>query len=263
MENRLPFYVVTFNRIKGLKMAVEFVNRSNLPLSLIVLDMGSTWQPFIDYRDSLGCAVFEFPSGMGPRDLWKSGQLITIGEGGFFLSDGDIDYKDVPNDAATKMLEYSRKYPWFPKIGLALKIIDLPNDAEGRRIREWAKMDWAVPFNDECFISGLDTTIAYYPRRETVFYYRPALRLAGKYQANHYPWYERLENQDEESKFYSSLASKKISSAADGLIASNVYKIKRLIWKQLFYFFKLPLKFEIFAKPCIWILSINGKIVVK
>lgn len=260
MIEAIPFYVVVFNRIKGLRMASDFVSRSTIPLELVVLDMGSTWQPFIEYRDSLGVQVFKFPQGMGPRDLWVKGELQRLGTGGFFLADGDIDYSEVDSNAAQTMINLSNKYPWFPKVGLSLRIDDLPLDLEGDRIREWAKSDWDVPWNSETFLTGLDTTTAYYPRRETTFFYRPALRIAGKCQANHYPWYERPESYDDEAEFYISLANANISSAQAGLLPSRPFKIKRQIWRLIFTRLNYWLKLQITGKICVRILSFRGTI---
>jgi hypothetical protein len=263
MLKTIPFYVVAFNRIKGLKSAKEFVDNSSVPLTLIVLDMGSTWEPFLEFRDSLGVKVHHYPKGMGPRDLWTSGKLEELGEGEFFLSDGDIDYSHVSSFAAEQMIQLSREYPWFPKIGLALKINDLPSDLEGNRIRDWAKGDWAVPWDDQTFLTGLDTTIAYYPRREKRFYYRPALRIASKFQATHYPWYERPENYDEEVKFYMNLASPSVSSGQARLLTNRSFKIKRQIWLLLYKILKSPLKTRILGKVCVKILSFRGTITPK
>lgn len=260
MIKPIPFYVVAFNRINGLKKACDFVTRSSVPLELIVLDMGSTWEPFIKYRDSLGVQIHKFPYGMGPRELWVTGALARLSTGGFFLADGDIDYCDVDSYAAEKMINLSQKYPWFPKVGLALKIDDLPTDFEGNRIREWAKSDWKVRWDEETYLTGLDTTTAYYPRRDMTFYYRPALRIAGKYQAIHYPWYERPENYDDEARFYTSLASENISSAQAGLMPNRNYKIKRPIWIMMYRILKYPLKSRYFGKVCVQILSYRGTI---
>jgi hypothetical protein len=260
VHSAIPFYVVAFNRIKGLQMAVEFVKRSTIPIELVVLDMGSTWEPYLKYRESLNVKVHSFPFGMGPRDLWVTGELAKLGNGGFFLSDGDIDYSEVAEDAAQKMIELSEKYPWIPKVGLALRITDLPDDFEGNRLREWGKIDWKVPWAKEVFLTGLDTTTAYYPRREKTFYYRPALRIAGKFQAVHYPWYERAQNYDDEAKFYTGLASVNISSAQAGLIPNRTFKIRRQIWILIYRTLRKPLRSRFFGKICVQILAYRGKI---
>jgi hypothetical protein len=258
MPSAIPFYLVAFNRIRGLREANEFARRSTIPLELIILDMGSTWKPFVQYRDSLDAQVLHFPYGMGPRDLWVSGELSQISVGSFFLADGDIDYSEVPPDAAAKMVDMSKRYPWIPKVGLALKITDLPLDHEGRRIRAWAKGDWAVKWDKETFLTGLDTTIAYYPRRETTFHYRPGLRIAGRYQVIHYPWYEREQTNDEEAKFYVSIASEKISSAQAALTPSANFRAKRLVLILLYRVLKYPLKSRILGGICVRVLSYRG-----
>lgn len=260
MQSVTPFYIVAFNRIKGLQMAVEFVKRSTIPIELVVLDMGSTWGPYLKYRDSLDVQVHRFPFGMGPRDLWVTGELAKLGSGGFFLSDGDINYSEVADDAAQKMIELSEKYPWIPKVGLALKITDLPPDFEANRLRDWAIIDWKVPWTKNVYLTGLDTTTAYYPRRDKTFYYRPGLRIAGKYQAIHYPWYERPENYDDETRFYTNLASANISSAQAGLMPNRNYKMKRLIWIRIYSILKYPMKSRYFGKVCVRILSYRGTI---
>ena len=260
MQAAIPFYVVAFNRIKGLQMAVEFVKRSTVPIELVVLDMGSTWEPYLRYRDSLDIQVHRFPFGVGPRDLWVTGELSKLGNGGFFLSDGDIDYSEVPDDATQKMIELSEKYPWIPKVGLALKISDLPFDFEGNRLREWAIIDWKIPWTKSVFLTGLDTTTAYYPRRDNTFYYRPGLRIAGNYQTKHYPWYERPETYDDEAQLYTKIANANISSGQAGLVPNRNYKMKRLIWILIYRILKYPLKSQYFGKVCVQILSYRGTI---
>ena len=260
MLSPIPFYVVSFNRIKGLREASEFVNRSSVPLELIVMDMGSTWKPFIDYRDSLQVPVMHFPYGMGPRDLWVGGELSRIGQGAFFLSDGDIDYHNVSSDAAQKMIQVSNNFPWFPKVGLALTIVDLPLDTEGDRIRAWAKADWDVKWDKDIYLTGLDTTIAYYPRRDPTFYYRPCLRIGGKYQAIHYPWYEREGNSDEEARFYKSIADAKISSTKDSPWPTLNFRIKRSVIQFAYRFSRQPLRYRIFGPFLVRLLSSRGTI---
>lgn len=260
MRTQLPFYLVTFNRVKGLISALEYVERSELPLELIILDMGSTWPPFLELLKSLPNRVIYFANGVGPRGLWTNGALVRCGDGPFFLSDGDIDYTSVPNDAFTKMAVLSQLYPWFPKIGLALEVSDLPKDKEGERIKQWSKYDWAVLWNQNTYLCGLDTTIAYYPRRERKFYYRPALRIAGNFTARHYPWYERESDDDPEFDFYRTVAVGAISTGQQALFPSKSFKFKSFIRLLLMESVKAPLHNPILGKVCIKILAWRGTI---
>jgi hypothetical protein len=258
--NPLPFYIICFNRTKGLKYAVDFARRSTIEIKPIIMDMGSTSPEFMNYRDSLGLKTHYFIKGVGPRDLFTNGTLKNLGAGGFYLADGDLDYSSVPSDAFLRVKELSEDLPWFPKIGLGLQIHDLPDDVEGNRVREWAKMDWATNLSPDIYFSGLDTTFAYYPRRSAQFYYRPALRLAGDYEVRHYPWYERIENFDEEASFYYSQAKASISSTQDALHRTPSTKIKQLILQFCFKAFAPFIRYRVTGPFLVRVLSFRGTI---
>lgn len=261
MSGVVPFYVVCFNRIRGLLSALEFAQRSTIALQLNILDMGSSWEPFIRVRDALDCPVIYIEPGLGPRDLWTNGTLSRLGEGGFFLSDGDLDYSSVPSDAAEKMIAMSNQYPWFPKVGLALRIDDLPLDQEADRVKLWEKPSWSVKWDLQTFLAPLDTTMAYYPSRDKTFFYRPGLRIAGPYQAIHYPWYERDTLPDEESFVYRKIASSRISSTQAGTYPSFLHRIKRSILLAVSWLARPLLRNSRTAPHAVSLLALKGKII--
>lgn len=256
----IPFYIVAFNRLSGLEFAMEFSKRSSIPIEPIILDMGSTWGPFVEYRDSLGIKVVSFPNGMGPRELWTKGEIERLGSGPFFLSDGDIDYRDIPGNAFQKLVALSEKYPWFPKVGLSLMISDLPDDLEAERVIRWEKDNWKVVFAKDTFLCGTDTTIAYYPRRDDHFYYRPSLRLGGELTVRHYPWYEREEIPNEESRLYRSLGKASISTTQAMLYPSKRYLVKHFLLVKLYWLSRPLLKKGWSGEMMVSLLSYSGKI---
>jgi hypothetical protein len=224
------------------------------------MDMGSTSPEFTNYRDSLGLKIHYFNKGVGPRDLFTNGTLKNLSVGGFYLADGDLDYSNIPGDAFLRVKQLSQEFPWFPKVGLALQIHDLPEDVEGNRVRQWGKMDWATEFEPNTYLSGLDTTFAYYPRRSAQFNYRPALRLAGAYQVRHYPWYERIENFDEETSFYYSQAKASISSTQDAIHRALSTKIKQMILQFCYKTFVPFVRYRYTGPLIVRVLSFRGTI---
>jgi hypothetical protein len=260
MPTEIPYYIVVFNRLAGLKYALDFVERSLLPLRPVILDMGSTWPPFIEFRDSRGLEVIKYPFGMGPRDLWTSGEITKLGAGPFFLSDGDIDFKSLPSQGFHELKKISEKYPWFPKIGLSLKISDIPNDIEGQRVKIWEEDNWRIPFHENIYLCGTDTTIAYYPRRETTFFYRPSLRLGGEFTVSHYPWYERDETPTEESAVYRAIAKSSISTTQAMLFPTRNYLVKHQVLLFMYRLAKPLLKLKLTGKFMIKLLAIRGTI---
>ena len=260
MMKAIPFYIVAFNRIEGLEKALKFVGNSSIPLKAIVLDMGSSWEKFIQYRDSAGIEVIHFPYGVGPRDLWVTGELEKLGDGPFFLTDGDIDFSQSPNNTAEKMKQVSDCYPWFPKVGLALKLSDLPNDNEGARVLAWELDHWKVLFQNNIYLTGVDTTIAYYPRRERTFYYRPALRLAGEFTVRHYPWYERQDSLNEEAKFYQQIAMARISTLQAAQWPSKSYLRNHAVLVKLFSLLTFAFKVKFLGALTVKLFSYRGTI---
>jgi len=254
----IPFYIVCFNRLHGLQQAMSFVERSSIPLNPVILDMGSTWQPYLEYRDSLGLRIEHFKYGVGPRDLFTNGFIVADGAGPFFFSDGDLDYSETSSEAFENLKKVSDRYPWFPKIGLALPLEGVPSDKEGIRVRKWERDNWRVSFKKGIYLNGVDTTIAYYPRREDTFYYRPSLRLGEGNSVRHYPWFER--NDSEEAIYYASLARSNISSTAAGDTPSLRYRIKHAILVALYFLSVTPLKFKLTGKLFVDLLARNGTI---
>ena len=260
MTQATPFYLVAFNRIRGIESALDIVARSTIPLELIVLDMGSTWDKYWAFIQTSQVRVIRIPGGIGPRDLWRTRIIETLGTGGFYLSDGDIDYSMTTDSAFEQMMAVSKRFPWFPKVGLALDLEVIPNDLEGRRVRSWAKNDWRVQIEKNIFISGVDTTIAYYPTRDLTFYYRPGLRIAGDCTCNHYPWQERIGSLNEEAKFYWNLANSRISSTAEALWPESKFIAKQFVYIKFIALAKCLLKYGVTAKVIVRILSLNGTI---
>lgn len=257
----IPFYLITFNRITGLENAYRFACRSSVELDLVILDMGSTFTPFWEFVHEKKFQVHSFTLPRGPRELWTLGHLQDLGTEPFFISDGDIDYDLVDSFAFQKMIEVSMKYPWIPKVGLALDLEVLPHDDEGKRIKSWEKMNWKYPIEKNVYLAGLDTTIAFYPKRSLTFFYRPAIRIGGIYTANHYPWMERQVNYTDEVKFYHSKASNVISTTATRTKKDLQNKINFFVLSQIFRILRFLIGSPTLGPLATKILALRGKFV--
>lgn len=239
------FYIAAFNRIRGIQSAIDYASRSSVPLNPIILDMGSTWVKFKDYVEEISnqFEIIQVKNLDNPRYLWSQDFFISREKQGFFLSDADILYDLIPSNSFEKLISVSQKYPYVPKVGLHLRTDDLPNDQYSTEIKRFAKADSVYKISNNLFSCASDTTIAYYPSATRTFYFRPALRLANEYSVQHYPWYERSHNLDEEAETYRKTASPLSSTLLTIPKASATFRIKNMI-KGFFIFilFKLTLK---------------------
>lgn len=224
----MNFYLACFNRVKGLISAINFVQRASLDLRLIVLDMNSSWKKFHDvlaeFKDVI--QVERVTHLDNPRYLWREGFFLDKNPNGFFLSDGDILFDDLPSDAFEKMIEISNKYPYFPKVGLDLSTEGLPNSEYIKAMLSVAKSDKRYHLEKDILVCASDTTIAYYPVASPTFYFRPALRLSGRYKVTHYPWFEVESELDEEAQMYRMTASRSSSTALSHIKTASRHKLR-------------------------------------
>ena len=209
---KYPLIIISRNRFSLVKNAVEFALRQKLEVFPIVMDMDSTYPPLIDYLSYIegkGIQVVRLEN-LGPRKLWASIEFKKIAEAGpFFLTDGDIDFDSTSDDCCDELVRISKKFSGFNKVGSALKISDLDrNDTKQRLVwlSEIGNWDSRRKISENIYLAPTDATFAFYPRFSKDFHFWPALRISGKCEVRHAPWYEDSNNRSAEELFYSETA---------------------------------------------------------
>ena len=206
--------IISRNRASLVKIAVDFALQKS-DMHIHVMDMHSEYRPLIEYLKSLennSKVTVHYLENLGPRKLWvnKVFERIAKSSNGFFLSDGDIDYSDTSIEIFEYFIKLSKEFPGMRKIGSALRLDDLPaNSLKSKNISDGELSNWdSRRFIDRnLFLAPADTQFAYYPRYTELFYLWPAIRVAGKYQIRHIPWYYNSENMTEEEKYYAQTAT--------------------------------------------------------
>jgi hypothetical protein len=265
----LPFIVVTHNRLSGLKNLLDFIIKSSLNVRLIIADMKSTYPPMLDFLDSLVTTrnvEVLYLENIGPRSLYFSQRFRKIvGKNGFFLTDGDLDYSEVHPDLLQNLMDVSAKYPGMRKVGCALKLIDLPVGAHGldkksEVIKSGEKRNWSPlrEIEEGIFLAPVDTTLAYYPRIESRFFFWPALRLGGVNTLRHSPWYEDDSSLSVEQKWYldnqrkdiSTMGGRQLSlsSPEETLIVDRFHIILKILLKKSPFWGSRIIRYLIFIK---------------
>jgi hypothetical protein len=81
------------------------------------------------------------------------------------------------------------------KIGLGIRLDDLPDTPLGNNAREWEAQFWQLRRNTRSWHASVDTTLALYPPLEIqpTFSITPAVRLDAPYLIKHLPWYGDLD----------------------------------------------------------------------
>lgn len=140
----------------------------------------------------------------GHRAVWDRAVRPELrANGPFVVTDPDVvPDPGCPHDAIPHLEALLEEYPAVSKVGLGLRIDDLPT---GRRntadIADWESQFWENPIAEDLYEAAVDTTFALYRAgagpKET-----PALRTGTPYVARHLPWYDDVDAPGPEEIFY-------------------------------------------------------------
>jgi hypothetical protein len=101
-------------------------------------------------------------------------------------------------------VEQLKKHPSIEKIGMGLKIDDLPEHYHNKRkVIEWERQFWKKIVERGVYDASVDTTFALYrPYTNGAKWVAPAYRTGEPYVAHHMPWYENSSDPGEENLYY-------------------------------------------------------------
>jgi hypothetical protein len=113
----------------------------------------------------------------------------------------------------TRMLELHKKYPSYQKVGLSLKIDDLPDHYPLKDdVMAWEQQFWVNELEDGVYEASVDTTFAMYKPTSYSYLLAPSIRIGEPYSARHMPWYGNPAQQTDEDIFYRNRADTNVTS---------------------------------------------------
>jgi len=211
----IPVFIVSRNRFDCLKKLICWLEKVGLN-NIHIIDNASTYQPLVDYLDSLPYNIHKLPQNYGHLVLWKSGQFEEIINNEYFiLTDPDvIPVDECPADVIEQFYQILQEYPGVTKVGFSLKIDDLPDFYPSKQtVCEWERRFWSPKICKEKFDiykTIIDTTFALYRpgiRPNDSNWFR-AIRTGIPYTARHLSWYLNPNDLDDEEIFYKKTVSK-------------------------------------------------------
>ncbi len=198
-----PIIINNFNRLDYLKKLILNL-RSRGFENIHILDNNSSYLPLLEYYETAPIRHIEFlKQNLGYLAFWKSGYYLEFIDKHFILTDPDcLPDKNCPADFIEKALNIFDQYPFIEKVGLGLRIDDLPDnyDKKANVISHEAQF-WKGGTKD-FYYAGVDTTFAVYrPNRMGGFWLKGA-RLKPPYLVQHLPWYQNSLSPSGEELFY-------------------------------------------------------------
>lgn len=205
IEN-IPIFIISFNRLSYLREQINNFEKHGL-FNLIIIDNGSTYPPLLDYYKSIPYKVIYNNANDGHLVFWKNSSYSMYRQNFYIVTDPDILLiPECPNDFINELITTLRKYRFANKVGLSLKIDDIPNDTVfGNDVIKWESDYYKVKLKEKpIYYAPIDTTFALYlPDSISRKNFYCALRLGFPYQAQHLPWYKKKDDITDEDIFYS------------------------------------------------------------
>lgn len=213
----IPVLIPTFNQLTYCKNTISRLQDFKL-FNFIILDNGSTYEPFLEWAKEIEYPVVIRYDNPGPRDFFINMSIWNRLPNIFIVTDPDLEYpSSIPDSVIQDMINITHLHRW-PKIALGLNTD--PEDLMYPMVKDWEAAYWThivgyTESGDPIYNAKTDTTFALYNKeyvREVgdlswngSFFNSP--RICGNYLINHLGWYIEKNISDEERDFYENTAS--------------------------------------------------------
>lgn len=209
----IPIFIISFNQLSYIQKMVNSLEKYGCK-NIHIIDNASDYPPLVEYLKNSLHHIHLMNKNWGHRVFWESGEFDDIVNSHYYiLTDPDIEFPDnLPENFIVTMLQLLCEYPAVQKVGLALRIDDLPENPNSVRIINWEGEFWRYKINNpyglQMYDALLDTTFALYRPGKPFGYFSNlrAIRLAGRFTVRHLPWYSNLygdeQNRSEEENYY-------------------------------------------------------------
>lgn len=209
----LPVFIICRDRLSCLQQLTAWFTRAGLH-DLILVDNASSYPPLLAWYEQCPWQVLRLPVNIGPRGLWSTPIIEQLTAGRKYLvSDCDIlPDSSCPLDAVQRLEELLERYPEADRVGLGLRIDDIPHHYPHRDlVIRWESQFWETEVEPGVFLASVDTTFALHrpwlKDRLTV-----GLRTGTPFIARHLPWYMDRGAMSEEDIYYEAHASRSFAN---------------------------------------------------
>jgi hypothetical protein len=194
-----PCVIITRDRASLTVDCLTSLAKYNDQLEFHVVDHGSTWGPMLqlleNFEEDEDFTVHR-RGDYGPRSLWGwDGLRAIVGSRQYIVTDPDLELDEgCPDDWLFQMEEALAE--GYAKVGLGLRLDDLPSTELAARVKNWEQPFWAnsthgIFQGTLMYHAPVDTTLALYQPLDVApsFSLAPAVRLGPPYLVRHLPWY--------------------------------------------------------------------------
>lgn len=207
-------FIICYERVLELKKLVSWL-KTNEFKRIVFIDNGSSYPGILEFFSESEDQTIRLYRNIGHKSPWtKSIVRALLPDEYYIVTDPDvIPVESQADELLETLLDTHRIYDEYLKVGLGLKIDDIPSSFKHKKhVQQWERQFWQNEISQNIFEAGVDTTFALYKPCTFNYTLNPSLRLGGDHVARHMPWYKNSSVQTEEDKYYSIHANKDITS---------------------------------------------------
>lgn len=196
-----PIYLTNMNRLSTTKKMVEDLFRLNPNSDITIIDNASTYPPLLNWYREIGkyVKIRKNDVNRGPWSFFYSRINLECQNTHYVYSDADLELNpEMPYNWQEIMLECLKKYG--RKASLALKLSDVPEGDLKEQIKNHQSICWYPTEEKDVYRAITDMTFSMDEKSKG--YRFESMRLAGKFECRHIPWYLDANNLSEEEKYY-------------------------------------------------------------
>jgi glycosyltransferase involved in cell wall biosynthesis len=200
----IPVIINNRNRITYLKKLINRLEKAGMR-NIFIIDNASTYPPLLEFYLHMPYKVFRFEENLGFTALWDTNLFKVFRYTYYIYTDPDVvPVDECPDDFVYHLYEVLKRHPGIEKVGLGLKIDDLPDHYSRKgEVINWERQFWQNEVEKDLYDAYVETTFALYrPLAKGPAWECKAYRTGGDYMARHLPWYENSNDLDEESLYY-------------------------------------------------------------
>ena len=210
----VPVFIPVRDRLTPLLELINWLTDHGLN-EIYLIDNLSTYVPMQRFLSFTPYHVVLTGKNLGHRSPWLSGTVQRFAKGReYIVTDPDVIPDDrCPTDAVHHLSYLLKAYPEAVKVGLGLRIDDLPEHNPMRsQICDWERQFWLTEIEPGVFDADVDTTFALYRPYNGRQQHSPCLRTGFPYVARHLPWYKDPSDLTEEDLYYRNHANQVVSN---------------------------------------------------
>jgi len=198
-----PVIVIVRDRLEPLAQLLAWLERAGAQ-RVVLVDNASTYPPLVENLADSPHEVIRLDRNLGHRSPWLAGIAQRLGwDRPYLVTDPDVvPTDDCPLDAIDHLHGVLDRHRWLTKVGLGLRIDDLPGRYAHRDdVMAWEAQFWRQEIEPGLFAAHVDTTFALHRAGPTPAEQHHA-RTGWPYVARHLPWYADSANPTDEERYY-------------------------------------------------------------